>query len=152
MEQQSQKGLIAFVFAAGVSAWLLWLRRRRRLPPGSPWSLPLLGESLTYVRDPLGFIEDGGFDKSLRLQSFVLFAKVKVLVEAAPTTLFGFCCPVPGKALTIWRHLQVELAVRTDGDFGSHRCQCKAPLFGKGYGMASTLSKVDWQDVLANGE
>ena len=57
MEHQSQKGLIAFVFAAGVSACVLWLRRRRRLPPGSPWSLPLLGETLTYVRDPLGFIE-----------------------------------------------------------------------------------------------
>jgi len=79
MEQQSQKGLIAFVFAAGVSAWLLWLRRRRRLPPGSPWSLPLLGESLTYVRDPLGFIEAKLSQYGGTCRSNLLFAPTVIL-------------------------------------------------------------------------
>ena len=48
------------IFAAGLSglsAWLWWSLRSRNLPPRCGfWFLPL-GETLSYARDPLGYIE-----------------------------------------------------------------------------------------------
>ena len=63
--QASQKGLVV-ILAAGLSAWIWWLKEksRKKLPPGSFWSLPFLGETLSYVRDPLGFIEELSFRPS----------------------------------------------------------------------------------------
>lgn len=58
----AKRSWVALLAAAGAStAWFFWRRwRDRRLPPGNVWMLPLLGESLSYVQNPLGFIEDWG--------------------------------------------------------------------------------------------
>lgn len=59
-ESTATRSWVALLAAAGAStAWFFWRRwRDRRLPPGNVWMLPLLGESLSYVQNPLGFIED----------------------------------------------------------------------------------------------
>eukprot|EP00438_Fugacium_kawagutii_P005587 Skav209406 [mRNA] locus=scaffold2187:47488:53835:+ [translate_table: standard] len=59
---------VALLAAAGAStAWFFWRRwRDRRLPPGNVWMLPLLGESLSYVKSPLGFIEDSSARETLQ--------------------------------------------------------------------------------------
>lgn len=69
---------LAALCGAGVVAATLWRRRRRKLPPGtSGW--PLVGESLDYVRDPLGFLE-----KKLKMhggtcRANLLFSNVVIL-------------------------------------------------------------------------
>ena len=63
MELQPQKSFVAVLFTGvSVSVWIWWRRRCLHLPPGGIWSLPVLGETLSYVRDPLGFMEEGSLE------------------------------------------------------------------------------------------
>ena len=60
LQHAHSKSVWALLAACGVSAYFFWCRWRflQRLPPGRFWMLPVLGESLTYVKDPLSFFEE----------------------------------------------------------------------------------------------
>lgn len=90
--QASQKGLVV-ILAAGLSAWIWWLKEksRKKLPPGSFWSLPFLGETLSYVRDPLGFIEEKLSRYGGTCRSHLLFSPTVILgvTEANAKLIFS---------------------------------------------------------------
>ncbi|CAE7244423.1 cyp26a1, partial [Symbiodinium pilosum] len=80
MELQPQKSFVAVLFTGvSVSLWIWWRRRCLRRPPGGIWSLPVLGETLSYVRDPLGFMEAKLSKYGGTCRSHLLFAPTVIL-------------------------------------------------------------------------
>ena len=149
MELQPQKSFVAVLFTGvSVSLWIWWRRRCLRRPPGGIWSLPVLGETLSYVRDPLGFMEEGSLETfpltSLdRMHHIVLQHSEKGPLartshfhrQVICTLVILFTCMksphsmqsssvallLSGQAFEIWGHLQITLAVCSYCNFGGHR-------------------------------
>ena len=158
--------------AGGLSALLLWLHRRSsrssRLPPGRWWSLPLLGETLSYVKDPLGFLEE----RERVCVLFFLFSNVFFLrrreVQASSA---GIMCrlsltlcidmilehlvnliPFAGETHPLWWNLQVPLAIFPYSDLSCERAERQAHLSGKRFGMASSFPEDRWDHESTHGE